>query len=302
MKKHGYQLGDAIGQAGVEPTYDRYLRGDGRLGAAHASTRAAGRRARRVPTQPSTPGNDAPAHDRHRPPARRRAGAPLRHRARAREHGGLRRRRRRDRRARPARRRGARAGVEPDLPAVGLRRPQTRRSSRRSTNPNGRRSRELSRPQPRDRGRLSARLDVQAGDGARGDAGAPADAVLVAPVHAELSPPTSRRSTTGRRDIDQWMDLPTALAESCDTYFYQLGDDFYELPPNRGHPLQHWASRFGFGAADRHRRRPARRRASCRRRSGAASTYGGPPCQGYVDRIWKPGYSIQLAIGQGDLS
>ena len=29
--------------------------------------------------------------------------------------------------------------------------------------------------------------------------------------------------------------------------------------------------------------------------------FGGPPCQGYVDRIWKPGYSIQLAIGQGDL-
>ena len=38
------------------------------------------------------------------------------------------------------------------------------------------------------------------------------------------------------------MTLPTALAESCDTYFYQLGSDFYTLPPNRGQPLQHWAS------------------------------------------------------------
>jgi penicillin-binding protein 2 len=29
--------------------------------------------------------------------------------------------------------------------------------------------------------------------------------------------------------------------------------------------------------------------------------YGGPPCKGYVDRVWKPGYSIQLAIGQGQV-
>ena len=29
--------------------------------------------------------------------------------------------------------------------------------------------------------------------------------------------------------------------------------------------------------------------------------FGGPPCRGYVDRIWKPGYEVQLAIGQGDL-
>jgi penicillin-binding protein 2 len=95
--------------------------------------------------------------------------------------------------------------------------------------------------------------------------------------------------------------LPTALAESCDTFFYQLGYDFYALPPSRGHPLQQWASRFGFGqpsgidvgpefnglVPD-----PAWR---CRH-------FGGPPCSGYVDRIWKPGYSVQLAIGQGDLT
>ncbi|HEY2733971.1 MAG TPA: penicillin-binding transpeptidase domain-containing protein, partial [Polyangiales bacterium] len=33
--------------------------------------------------------------------------------------------------------------------------------------------------------------------------------------------------------IDQAMDLRTALAESCDTFFYQLGYDFFRLPPNR---------------------------------------------------------------------
>ena len=34
-------------------------------------------------------------------------------------------------------------------------------------------------------------------------------------------------------NVSQWMDLTTALAYSCDTYFYQLGDDFYTLQPGR---------------------------------------------------------------------
>jgi penicillin-binding protein 2 len=101
-------------------------------------------------------------------------------------------------------------------------------------------------------------------------------------------------------NIDQWMDLRTALAESCDTFFYQLGDDFYRLPANRGHALQAWANRLGLG------------KYSGIDIGGEVSgliptpewrcqAFGGPPCKGYVDRIWKPGYSIQLAIGQGDV-
>jgi penicillin-binding protein 2 len=100
--------------------------------------------------------------------------------------------------------------------------------------------------------------------------------------------------------IDQWMDLRTALAESCDTFFYQLGDDFYKLPPKRGHPLQSWANRFGLGEPTGIDIGPST--------DGLIPTpewrckaFGGPPCRGYVDRIWKPGYSIQLAIGQGDV-
>ena len=95
------------------------------------------------------------------------------------------------------------------------------------------------------------------------------------------------------------MELPAALAQSCDTYFYQVGRDFYELPEDRGHPLQNWASRFGFGAADRHRRRArgSRPRADTR---VAAAAYSGPSYT-EIDRTWKPGYSIQMAIGQGDL-
>src|SRR5207249_6602290 len=38
--------------------------------------------------------------------------------------------------------------------------------------------------------------------------------------------------------VSAMINLPTALAISCDTYFYRLGNAFYELPPNVGHPLQ----------------------------------------------------------------
>jgi len=95
--------------------------------------------------------------------------------------------------------------------------------------------------------------------------------------------------------VNKGMSLSTALAESCDTYFYQLGDAFFGLPPERGHPLQDWASRLGFG-----------------QRTGIDI---GPEEDGLlptpewrqrtfereIDRLWKPGDSVQLAIGQKDL-
>jgi penicillin-binding protein 2 len=102
--------------------------------------------------------------------------------------------------------------------------------------------------------------------------------------------------------VYQGMNLPTALAYSCDTYFYRAGNAFYELPPDRGQPLQKWARKFGFG-----------------RRTGVdvgPETGGLVPTIGWkhrlytrktdaccwrVDRLWKPGDSITLAIGQGNL-
>jgi penicillin-binding protein 2 len=101
-------------------------------------------------------------------------------------------------------------------------------------------------------------------------------------------------------NIDQWMDLRTALAESCDTFFYQLGDDFFKLPPNRGHPLQGWANSFGFGK-DTGIDVGGETKGLIPTPEWRCEHFGGPPCKGYVDRIWKPGYSIQLAIGQGDV-
>jgi penicillin-binding protein 2 len=95
--------------------------------------------------------------------------------------------------------------------------------------------------------------------------------------------------------VNQPMDLPTALAYSCDTYFYQLGNDVYELPKDRGQPIQKWADAFGFGKLSGSDVRPEVAglvpTIAWRRRHFTTA----------VDRLWKPGNSIQLAIGQGDL-
>jgi penicillin-binding protein 2 len=102
--------------------------------------------------------------------------------------------------------------------------------------------------------------------------------------------------------VYQGMNLPTALAYSCDTYFYRAGNAFYELPPDRGQPLQKWARKFGFGRTTgvdvgpevpglvptigwKHR----------------TFTKGSNDPNWRIDRLWKPGDSITLAIGQGNL-
>ena len=97
------------------------------------------------------------------------------------------------------------------------------------------------------------------------------------------------------------MDLPTALAQSCDTYFYGVGDKFYALPPDRGQPLQKWARKFGFGSKTGIDVGPEV--------PGIVPTIGwrhrmftrATDPNWRIDRLWKPGDSITLAIGQGDL-
>ena len=98
------------------------------------------------------------------------------------------------------------------------------------------------------------------------------------------------------------MTMPQAIGASCDTYFYNLGYAFYALPPDRGHPLQGWASRFGFGQPtgidigpeqDGLLPTPEWRDSTYTKKTD--------PCCWQIDRLWKPGDSIQLAIGQKDL-
>jgi penicillin-binding protein 2 len=98
------------------------------------------------------------------------------------------------------------------------------------------------------------------------------------------------------------MTLPTAIAQSCDTFFYQLGFDFYKLPPSQGHPLQAWAGRFGIGRPTGVGIGPESAgllpTPEWRKRTFTAKT---DPDHWEVDRLWKTGDSIQLTIGQKDL-
>jgi penicillin-binding protein 2 len=95
--------------------------------------------------------------------------------------------------------------------------------------------------------------------------------------------------------VNEPMTLPTALAASCDTYFYDVGDRFYDLPPSRGQPLQERAATFGFGHTSV--------------RDLAGEDPGVLPTIKWkrqhftsdVDKLWKPGDSVTLAVGQGHL-
>ncbi len=95
--------------------------------------------------------------------------------------------------------------------------------------------------------------------------------------------------------VDRPMTLVEALAESCDTYFDEIGYRFYERGTEGRVRMQQWARRFGFGTT-------------------TGLDIGGE-AEGLLptpewrkktfesdwDRAWNPGDSIQLAIGQKDL-
>jgi penicillin-binding protein 2 len=92
------------------------------------------------------------------------------------------------------------------------------------------------------------------------------------------------------------MTLPTALGASCDTYFYYVGDQFYKLPPERGQPMQAWAQRLGFG-------KPTGIDVGSEE-AGLVPTIRWKRqrwADNEIEKLWKPGDSIQLAIGQKDL-
>jgi penicillin-binding protein 2 len=94
------------------------------------------------------------------------------------------------------------------------------------------------------------------------------------------------------------MTLTTALAQSCDTYFYDVGNRYYvrgERERAYWTRMQDWARKFGFG--------------------GPAGLDIGGEASGLIptpawrrkhfkgiDRAWNPGELIQLAIGQKDLT
>jgi penicillin-binding protein 2 len=95
--------------------------------------------------------------------------------------------------------------------------------------------------------------------------------------------------------VNQPMTLVEALARSCDTYFYQLGYQFY-LEGDRGrNRMQQWAKKFGFGVPtgfDLGGEQTGLVPTPAWRKKAFKSDW---------DRAWNPGNSIQLSIGQQDV-
>jgi penicillin-binding protein 2 len=93
--------------------------------------------------------------------------------------------------------------------------------------------------------------------------------------------------------INESMTLPTALEQSCDTWFYRLGDLVYAHNPKaQGTLIQNWARKLGLGHAP-----PGDL-------TGATSGYLPGPGKYFEKRFgfpWTEGQTINLAIGQGAL-
>ena len=89
------------------------------------------------------------------------------------------------------------------------------------------------------------------------------------------------------------MTLPTALEQSCDTWFYRLGDRIWQADPaQKGTLIQRWARKLGLG-----QRPPIDL-------TGAAAGYlpvPGPYFEKESGTPWYEGQTVNLAIGQGAL-
>ncbi len=124
---------------------------------------------------------------------------------------------------------------------------------------------------------------------------------LLAPGSALLCDPALRVGDVVFHNVESgvyaYMTLPEALAVSCDTWFYRLGLAFYERQARSGRlDLQRWARALGLGA-----------------RTGIdlpGEAAGVVPTPGWLRRsfsdpwlrIWYPGTSVNLSIGQGYLT
>jgi penicillin-binding protein 2 len=87
------------------------------------------------------------------------------------------------------------------------------------------------------------------------------------------------------------LDLVQAITQSCDVYFYNVGYLFYQ---RRGTELEDWAGRLGFGkptGIDIPGEVSGRVPTPAWKRSYFTTA---------IDKIWKPGDSILLAVGQGN--
>jgi penicillin-binding protein 2 len=93
------------------------------------------------------------------------------------------------------------------------------------------------------------------------------------------------------------MDLSKALEVSCDTFFYQLGDDFW----TRNNEFQSWIRQLGYGTAPPLDAGGAQAGVVPDRLWKAQQNWPGTPAQQDIERTWLPGDDINLSIGQGNL-
>ena len=128
--------------------------------------------------------------------------------------------------------------------------------------------------------------------------------VALAALETGVLSPSEMIQCTGKEVIDgqtfmNWdpyknepMTVSTALANSCDTFFYNVALRFYE---RKDSPLQRWSRTMGFGSGTGIDLGPESKglvpTPSWRRKTFKTE----------IDRIWTSGDSVQLAIGQGDL-
>jgi penicillin-binding protein 2 len=284
-QKEGYAPGDRIGQSGVEGAYDTYLRGLPGVGRVYVDALGRVKSAREFQQMPEAGDNVRLTID-----------------------AGL------QRTAEDALAYGIRIAHDDgkwaaDGGAIVAMDPNTGEILALASNPTFDPSVYVGRVKQRDLNKLSSRaanhptLDrAVAGVYPAGSTFKPVTAL--AALESGLLAPDEIVQCTGKEVVDgqtftNWdpfinepMTLTTALAASCDTYFYQVGLRFYERPDS---PLQKWAHTLGFG------------------RSTGIDV--GPEEKGLVptpawhrhyfkteiDKLWTSGDSVQLAIGQGDL-
>jgi penicillin-binding protein 2 len=284
-EKEGYAPGDRIGQAGVEGAYDPYLRGLPGIGRVYVDALGRVKSAREFEQLPEAGDN-----------VRLTIDADLQRTAQDALAYGI----------RIAHEDGKWAADGGALVAMD---PNTGEILALASNPTFDPSVYVGRVKQRDLNRLKdpsanhPTLDrAVAGVYPAGSTWKPVTAL--AALEAGLLAPDEIIQCTGKEVVDgqtftNWdpyanepMTLRTALAASCDTFFYQVGLRFYERPDS---PLQKWARSMGFGRPTGLDIGPEE--------TGLVPTpaWRRRYFKSEIDKIWTSGDSVQLAIGQGDL-
>ncbi|HEX5559534.1 MAG TPA: penicillin-binding transpeptidase domain-containing protein [Gaiellales bacterium] len=96
------------------------------------------------------------------------------------------------------------------------------------------------------------------------------------------------------------MGLAKALEVSCDTFFYQLGDQFYGMG-GPGEQFQGWIRKLGYGSPPPLDAGGAQAGTVPDPKWKATQNWQGTPAQQEIERLWLPGDDINMSIGQGNL-